>query len=234
MHSLNWVAGIAVGVLACGTASAAWTGKGTFGGVLARGNTDTETINAVLDVAREGERWTHRAGASWLRTVNDDVTSADRWELRGESNYDLTERSHLFGTLRYEDDRFTDFKYQGTAAVGYGYHFIATDRTKLEGQIGPGVRRTERRTTGEENTDAIGRGAVNFEHKLTGTTLVYDRFLVESGSDNTFYQNQLGIEVKMTDVFALGLDYTMRHNTDVEGGKDKTDSVVTANLVYSF
>ncbi|MEX2149607.1 MAG: DUF481 domain-containing protein [Steroidobacteraceae bacterium] len=112
-------------------ASADWSGKGQFGGVLSRGNTDTETINATIDVANEIDRWTHKAGFSLLRTVNEDVTSADRWELRGQSEYQLTERGFLFGSLRYEDDRFTDYDYQATAAAGYGYHFIATDTTSL-------------------------------------------------------------------------------------------------------
>ena len=53
-------------------------------------------------------------------TVNDDVTSADRWELRGETNYKLTARGYLFGTVRYEDDAFTDYEYQATLAGGYG------------------------------------------------------------------------------------------------------------------
>jgi putative salt-induced outer membrane protein len=109
-----------------------------------------------------------------------------------------------------------------------------TDTTKLEGQIGAGFRQTERRPDGEKNEDAIARGAVNFEHKLTDTTLVYDRFLVEAGSDNTFMQNALGIEVKINDTFALSLDYAVRHNTDVLPGTDKTDQVLTANLVYGF
>lgn len=179
--------------------SAEWTGKGTFGGVLARGNTETETVNANIDVVNDLERWTHKAGGSLLRTVNDDVTSADRWELRGETNYKLTDRSYVFGTLRYEDDLFTDFAYQATAAGGYGYHFIANDATKLEGQIGLGLRQTELRVTGETQEDPIVRGAMTYEHKLTGTTLIYDRFLVESGEENTFVQNQLGIEVKIND-----------------------------------
>jgi putative salt-induced outer membrane protein len=85
-----------------------------------------------------------------------------------------------------------------------------------------------------KNDDAILRGAVNYEHKLTDTTLIYDRFLVESGSDNTFYQNALGIQVKINETFALGLDYAVRHNTDVLPGTDKTDQVLTANLVYGF
>ena len=235
MMGLGTKAGLAFGLLAAGTASAAdWTGKGTFGGVLARGNTETETVNAVLDVQTTVDPWTHKLGASILRAVTDDITSADRWELRGETNYNLTERSYLFGTARYEDDAFTDFSYQATLAGGYGYRFIATETTKFEGQIGVGYRKAELRLTGESQDGAIVRGALNFEHKLTVTTLVYDRFLVESGSDNTYVQNALGLEVKINDTFALGLDYSVRHNTDVLPGTEETDQVLTANLVYGF
>jgi putative salt-induced outer membrane protein len=228
------VAVLAFGGLASGTAAADWSGKGTFGGVLARGNTETETINLNLDVENKLDEWTHKAGASMLRTVTDDITSADRWELRGESQYSLTGRSYLFGALRYEDDAFTDYEYQATLSGGYGYRFITNDTTKLEGQIGAGYREAEVRLTGEQQDGIIARGALDFEHKLTTTTLIYDRFLVESGSDNTFVQNVLGVEVKINDTFALGLDYAVRHNTDVLPGTDKTDQVLTANLVYGF
>ncbi|MGH6886571.1 MAG: DUF481 domain-containing protein [Geminicoccales bacterium] len=235
MRRTGMVAGLLAGALTAGAATAAdWSGKGTLGGVIARGNTETETINANIDVQAVVAPWTHKFGGSMLRTTTDNITSADRWELRGETNYDLTERSYLVGTLRYEDDAFTDFAYQATAAAGYGYRFIMTDRTKLEGQIGAGYRQTELRLTGEQEDDIIARGALNYERKLTDTTLLYERFLVESGKENTFVQNQLGIEVKIADTFALGLDYAVRHNTDVLPGTEETDQVFTANLVYGF
>ncbi len=234
MRGVGTTGFVAIGLLAAGTASADWSGSATFGGVLARGNTETETVNAVVDVQKVIDRWTHKFGGSLLRTVTNDVTAADRWELRAETNYNLTERSYLFGTARYEDDSFTDFAYQATVAGGYGYRFIMTDVTKLEGQLGLGYRETELRLTGEQADDVIVRGAMNFEHKLTETTLVYDRFLVEHGSENTFMQNALGIQVKINDTFALGLDYSVRNNSDVLPGTDKTDQVLTANLVYGF
>ena len=234
MNIARIAAGLLGGVLATGTASADWSGKGTLGGVLARGNTETETLNANVDMENVAGRWTHKLGASILHTVTDDVTSADRWEARAGSNYGLTERSYLFGTLRYEDDRFTDYAYQATLAGGYGYHVIATEATKLDAEIGAGFRQSELRVTGEKEEDAILRGAVNYEHRLTETTLVYDKFLVESGSDNTFLQNQLGMEVKIAEKFALGLDYAVRHNTDVLPGTEETDQVLTVNLVYGF
>ena len=234
MRVIRIVAGLLFGGLVSGVASADWSGKGALGGVLARGNTETETINANIDVQNELDRWTHKFGGSVLHTVNNDITSADRWELRAGSNYKLNDRSYLFGTLRYEDDAFTDFSYQATAAAGYGYHLIATDVTKLDVEAGAGYRQAELRLTGESQDEVIVRGALGYEHKLTGTTLVYDRFLVESGSSNTFMQNQLGMEVKIADTFALGVDYAVRNNSDVLPGTDETDQVFTVNLVYGF
>jgi len=235
MRSAGMVAIFAGGLLAAGAASAGdWSGKGALGGVIARGNTETDTLNANIDVQDVVDKWTHKFGASILHTTTNDVTSADRWEARAGSNYALNERSYLFGSLRYEDDRFTDYSYQATLAGGYGYHLIATDTTKLDTELGVGYRATELRITGESQDEAIVRGALNYEHKLTGTTLIYDKFLVESGSSNTFMQNQLGMEVKIADTFALGVDYAVRNNSDVLPGTDETDQVFTVNLVYGF
>jgi putative salt-induced outer membrane protein len=235
MRNVWMTATLATGLLAAGTASAGdWSGKGMLGGVIARGNTETDTLNANIDVQDVVDTWTHKLGASILHTTTNDVTSADRWELRAASNYALDDRSYLFGSFRYEDDRFTDFSYQATLAGGYGYHLIATDATKLDVELGVGYRKTELRLTGETDDGAIVRGALAYEHKLTDTTLIYDKFLVESGSSNTFLQNQLGMEVKIAETFALGLDYAVRHNTDVLPGTEETDQVFTVNLVYGF
>ena len=225
---------LAAGLVAALPAQADWSGKGELGGVLARGNTETETVSGKLDVSNELGRWTHKAGFSILRTVNDGVTSANRWELRGESDYSLSDRSYVFGALRYEDDQFTDYNYQATASVGYGYKLIDSDRTKLDGKIGVGFRQSELQLTGETEDNAIARGALEFSHQLTETTLVVDKFLIESGSNNTFIQNILGLEVKMNASLALGLSYEVRTNSDVQPGTDKTDQILTANLVFGF
>jgi len=228
------IAALAAVVVWAGPAQAEWVGKGELGGVIARGNTETETVNARIDMSRELDRWKHSAGFSMLRTTNNGVTAADRFELRGETGYKLADRSYVFGALRYENDKFTDYNYQATASAGYGYKFIDTDTTKLDGKIGVGYRQTELRLTGEKSDNAILRGALNFERKLTDTTVVANRFLIESGSDNTFMQNELALEVKMSSTLALGLTYAIRHNTDVQPLTEKTDQVLTANLVFGF
>ena len=58
------MAGLVCGVLASRARRRLRTGaaRARFGGVLSRGNTDMETINANLDVATEIADWTYKIG----------------------------------------------------------------------------------------------------------------------------------------------------------------------------
>ena len=216
------------------TALAEWKGKGELGLVIARGNTESKTISAKADMSTESEQWKHAVGFSTLYSRSSDVTTGNRYELHGQSDYKLSMRSYVFGTLRYEDDRFSPYSYQAIAAGGYGYKFIDSDATKLSAEIGAGYRRSEDRLTGEKQSDVVARGRLAYEHQLTATTKLYDNFLVESGSDNTFLQNELGVQVSMTEQLALSVVYLVRHNTDAQPPLKKTDQLLTANLVFSF
>ena len=66
------------------------------------------------------------------------------------------------------------------------------------------------------------------------TKELLDKFLVESGSDNTFVQNDIGIQVQINETLALAAAYSVRHNTDPPLGFEKTDTLTTLNLVYEI
>ncbi|MEP7313870.1 MAG: DUF481 domain-containing protein, partial [Pseudomonadota bacterium] len=51
-------------------------------------------------------------------------------------------------------------------------------------------------------------------------------------SDNTFVQNEIGLEVKMTVKLALAVALAVRHNTDPPQAFKKTDTLTTVNIVY--
>lgn len=228
------VCAAALAVLTPAAAQAEWKGKGELGLVLARGNTETETISAKADMVQESDPWKHLVGFSALRSTSGDVTTADRYEVHGQSDYKISQRSYVLGALRYENDEFSPYTYQAVAALGYGYKFYDTEDTKLSVELGVGYRRTEDRLTQEEEGDAILRGGMNYENKITDNTLVYDKLLVESGSDNTFIQNELGVKVAMNASLALSVAYLVRYNTDVDPPLESTDELLTANLVFSF
>ena len=224
--------------LYAGSALADWKIKGELGLVLARGNTETETINAKADAISESDTWKHQVGFSLLQSTSSNVKTADRYELHGQSDYKLSERSYALGSVRYEDDEFSPYSYQAVASLGYGFKFYDTETFKLATETGVGYRRAEDRLTLETQYDVIFRGGVNYEQKLTGNTLLYDKLLVESGSDNTFVQNETGVKVDMSSVLALSVAYTVRYNSEVNESvvpvPKHTDQLITANLVFSF
>ncbi|MBM7092940.1 DUF481 domain-containing protein, partial [Streptomyces sp. S12] len=106
--------------------------------------------------------------------------------------------------------------------------------THLTFEVGPGYRWAKLQDLREHKNEAIARGFIDFGHKLTETTSVYNTLLIEAGSDNTYARNDLGLLVKMTDALALKAGVEVRHNTDVLPGTKKTDTLTTMNVVYGF
>lgn len=227
-----------------------WTGTGELGLALARGNARSESVNAKLAFAREDESWKHGFHTSALRSKGE-VTgdfdgdgveeesfeiNANRYEVAASSGYKFDESDYVVGALRYENDDFSAFEYQATASAGYGHKFIEDERTALLTEVGPGLRRSRDAETGEVENGAIVRGLLDFKHKLTENSELFNTLLVESGSDNTYLQNDFGVTVAMNEAFALKAGLQARHNTDVdeEAGVEKTDTLTTVNLVYSF
>ncbi|MBL8265008.1 YdiY family protein [Steroidobacter sp.] len=226
-------------------AHADWSGKGEAGLVVASGNTNTETANAKLQVVNETDNWKNTLGAAALYSSDEDGKIANRWETFGQADWKFSERNFLFAAGRYEEDEFSGFEYQTTASLGVGRRFIENDRTKLVGTVGAGYKFYETRDAFDDETgvlieegvsqdEVVFRGTIDFDHKFTATTSLLNKFIVESGADNTFVQNDLSLQVKMTDVLALAVGYSVRHNTDPPADFKRTDKLTTINLVYEI
>lgn len=209
-----------------------WTGKGDVGASFATGNSENQAASANLELKNKYDKWQHTFGLAGNYGSDGGGTTAQRWELRGQSQYEFTERAYGFGAARYEDDRFSQYDYQASLAGGLGYKIIDTERTKFWVQGGPGYRYAEIRDTGESEDGIIFRGDAGFEHQLTETTKFVDRLLVETGSDNTYMQNDLGLEVTITGALGLRVGYQVRHNSDVQPGVENTDTLTTVGLLY--
>jgi putative salt-induced outer membrane protein len=243
-------------VLACALALSSvaqaqeWKGVGEFGLAITGGNTDTQNVNGKLGLSTENDAWKHEFGLALLRAETSDVKTAQRYEAAWTSGYKFSDTSYIFGNLRYENDKFGAYRNQTVAGIGYGFYAIKEEPTTLLFEIGAGYRRSQAQdvftffptpapgrvvvTTFDKEGDGILRGKIDFNHKLTDTTVIYDTFLIEAGSDNKFMQNDLGLAVKISDAFAIKAGFQIRRNSDVVSPSKKTDRLFTTNLVYSF
>jgi len=182
-----------------------------------------------------------------ISTSNYETTS-NRYEGGASAGYKLDERSYIVGAARYENDDFSPFDYQAVVSIGYGYTALKNQTDELSFEIGPGYKRyrpVETTTISgdppvvtvdkpDSQGEFVGRGLMAYKHDFTDTTSFVNTLLVESGSNNTFVQNDAGLQVGMSKKLALKVGYQVRHNSEVAPGIKETDQLLTTNLVYAF
>ena len=212
-----------------------WTGSGELGYVQTSGNTDTSSLNMALSFVYEKEKWRHSLGATALRSETNSVTDAERYTFSGQSDYKLNDRSYVFGSFRYEDDEFAPYDPVTVLTAGYGYTLIDNGVHFLLGEIGAGYRMQEEALTGIDQDEAVIKGRLDYKWVVSETTDFSNLFLVESGSDNTYFENTTALGVAINDRFAVKVAYQWRHNSELPPGAiDDTDTQFTTNLVYNF
>ncbi len=224
-----------------------WIGKGQFGFLNSRGNSEAESINGNIDVLRYDGAWKNEIYLGGLYGRSSGIVSAQSWEARSQSNYTVSGDLFAFGGLRYERDSFNGFQYQASATAGMGYKFIDTNDTKLSGQIGAGYRRLRpedifkdatgavtSRVPHDATGEAIGTAGLDFSHSFNKSTSLTNKFLAESGADNTLLHDEIALAVKMSEKLSLSVGYAITDNTSPPPTLKKLDTVATVNLVFAF
>jgi putative salt-induced outer membrane protein len=227
------LAAAVLGLASCNAYAIDWKPSAELGLVITSGNSDTSSINGKFAIHGEDEAWIHDYGVAALRAEVDDNTTANRYDFGGKSGKKLSERSYIFGALRYENDDFAPFEYQTTISLGYGYFAIKNELTTLLFEAGPGYRRVKPVGSNDTEGDVIARGLLDYKHKFNANTEFFDTLLIETGSDNTFAQNDIGVMVKMSDALALKAGFQVRYNSETAPGIDSTDTLTTINIVWT-
>lgn len=228
-------------------AASPWSGGGELGFAATHGNSINESLNGRLHLQYTAGEWAHAMDLFGLRSsaeyrVEDEdgtmtrerKTTANRYTVGANSALKLGEHRQFTTALRYERDDFASYSSQATASLGYGARVMDGERTRLDVQVGPGLRRAHNVEEGRTDSGLIGRGFIGLKFDLTENTELENTLLVESGVYNTFAQNDLGISVAMNEHLALKAGLQARRNSDVNTEQKKTDTLTTMNVVYRF
>ncbi len=228
-------------------AQAQWNGKAEFGLLFASGNTQSKSANTRLDLTHEGARWRNNYFFSALYGENAEFATGERYEARYQADWKINDKLGWFGRLRGEQDRFSGFAYQASAATGATYKFIDSPTTQLDGSVGAGYRRLQPqlliktdagevldRVKGQEDSEPVATLSSNYEHAFTENTKITNKLLAEAGADNTAVQNDIALNVNISKSFALAVGVGVRYNTDPPPLAKSTDTITTVNLVYNI
>jgi putative salt-induced outer membrane protein len=235
------IRGAAIGVLFAVTATAALaqdeeeglSGQVALGYLATSGNSDSENLSLGFGGDYYGDVWHHNLEGRAVRASTNDVTTAEAYALSWQSERELGERNYVFGRAAWDKDKFSAYDQQLREVIGFGRHFVDTERHQLNGEIGAGFRQSELRD-GSSDDESILRLATNYTFKISETAEFTQAIGIESGDDNTFTESVTALKADIWTELAIVLSYTIKRNSDVPPGLEKKDSYTAISLEYSF
>jgi len=210
-----------------------WSGNVRLGYIATTGNSETENMNFAFGVAYGLERWTHSLAGSAVGASDGNTNTAEAYTLGWRSAFDMTEHDYLFGRVDWLKDKFSGFDQQLSQTVGYGRRVIDQPRQTLNLEIGAGARQSELRD-GEEEKEMIGRLGAIYQFNFNDNAQFNFDLGIQTGAENTFTEAVSTLRTTLMGNLAAVLAYTVRNNTDVPAGSEKTDTMTSISLEYNF
>lgn len=211
----------------------AWLVEATLGYLATSGNTESSSLNSGFSAAYASGKWLHSLDAIAINATEDEETTAEAYALGWKSEYSLTDSDFLFGRLDWRKDRFSGYDRQLSETIGYGRRLIDTGVHVLNAEIGAGARQSDLADGTTEN-EAIGRAGLHYLWQFSETAQFTQVLAVESGSENTYLEAVSALTARLAGDLALVASYTIKNNSDVPAGSEKTDTFTALSLEYSF
>lgn len=216
-------------------ADSGWNGNAEFGYLSSSGNTDTQNLKAEFGIGYDTEKWKNKLSLGAYNAAEDDETTSERYTAKFKSDYFFTKHDYVFGALDWEKDLFGGVRERTSETIGYGRRLIKTDKNQLDAELGAGFRQqTSQKPALEDSDDAIGTAALKYRHIFSSTASFGQTVRSEFGDDNTFTEAVSDLKMNLTGSLFVKLSYTIKNNSDVPVGTEKTDRYAAVTLSYDF
>ena len=209
------------------------SGRVALGYLATSGNSESENLSLNFGGDYYGEIWHHNLEGRAVRASTSGVTTAEAYGLSWQSDREFGEKNYMYARGAWDKDKFSGYDQQIRELVGYGRHFIDTERHELNGEGGVGLRQSDLRD-GTTEDESIARLSMDYTFQLSETAEFKQLLGIESGSDNTYTETVTSLSADVWGNLAVVLSYTIKRNSDVPVGTVKKDTFTSIALEYSF
>ncbi len=216
-----------------------WSGSASLGFAASTGNAESDNLAAGVSLKYDTELWHHEASGAAFRasatdaTTDISTTTAERYQLGYKVQRDLSEFNYLFLALNFDRDLFSSYRSQLSETIGYGRRVLNNERHVLNLEVGVGAKQSDL-LDGSTLDETIGRLGLDYSWAITDTSAFAQRIAIELGSDNTYVESVSELKASIINNIALALSYTIKNNSDVLPGTEKTDTFSAITLQYDF
>lgn len=218
-------------------ANGKWRGLAGASFSATSGNSSTQNLLLNLDMARQTEQdkisFNAMANRGSGKVDGVKTTTADKWGLGGQYDYNLSPQLYVFGKLGLEGDKIIDLSQRRTLGTGLGYKVINEPNTTFDVFAGVANTRSKYKTTqtiGDTtgamfttNSALLGEEST---HKLSDTVFFKQRVELYpriSGAGGTLAKSTANLGVSLNSTISLNVGLTHNYNSTPATGLKKND-----------
>lgn len=210
-----------------------WTGNGELGGFISSGNTENRGLAVGVNLTKETRHWKHAFRGIVDYQEDQGVTSRERYFAGYEGNWKFTPRGFAVLALSFEKDRFTGFTSRFTQALGLGYRLVDTPALTIAVDGGPALRQT-RFTNGVNQTELAARAALNAKWVISPILSFTETATYYSDQGNSSLLSLSQLTARLNGWLSARMSFQINNESNPPPGRENTDTVTRATLVYNF
>jgi putative salt-induced outer membrane protein YdiY len=215
-----------------------WTGGGSFGFALARGNSETTNLALGFNALRKtsNDAWVVNATSIYSTDAKQGTTSAN--SLGGLIRYDrnLNRKLFAYGAFAGMYDALQDLNYRVMPGGGLGYHAIASKTTTLDLLGGLGYTR-ESYYDGTTNNLVTATVGNEFGHKFTpNTSITQSLYYLPSLNRTSNYRVNFnfGFATKISRWLTANMNFGDQYVSEPAPGNKNNDLIFTTGMGFAF
>ena len=116
----------------------------------------------------------------------------------------------------------------------YGLEAIRSPDTLLQVEFGTGLRIEPYTDYGTAVPGLVARGGFSLQQRFGNRALWNQRVLFETGRENTYVRQSVGLDLRLADDWMLHSSLEMWHDTAANGGEGRTEKTGSLRLRYAF
>ena len=222
------------------------TGSAELSFANATGNTENLTLilKGQLEVDRGAVEHDFNAGARYAESAargQARVQTQEAFFASYQLDADLSDRLFAFARTRYDYDAFSGFEHRVFTGGGLGYRFAETEAVNWTVSGGPGIRWTRLALPDapaedfeREQTEFSAYASSDLDWDVTEAVSFQHDARVTYTDTSTTLETEAALRSKLTDSLSARFSYRLQHETSPAEGREATDTLMTAGIVYGF
>ncbi len=235
----TWKAAILLTVMATTLQAQDWDRTISAGLNLTRGNSDTMVTTAGFQAQKSGtpheQRYSVTANYGETDIDGDNEKTVGNANAKAEYKYKFN-GSYVYANNSLLHDSVADIDYRLIAGGGGGYYLLQTDAAKLGVELGVAYIREERANDPGDDSIAL-RLAARHDQTLGDTAKLWAAIeYLPTADDFDLYllNSEVGAEAILNTSLNLRVVLLHRHDSDVQGTRDRNDVSLISSLVYKL